>query len=109
MNAGRDSGGGAEGHVPPGPDGPPSLHVAVVHGRDEVHFIVAGRSRGALHGALAERLEEDVDLQLWQEDAARFRVLLRAGDAAGAVELYARRVGERWDQDRIRIEKVSVA
>jgi len=109
MNAGSRFGGSAAGNSFSGSDGQASLHVAVVHGRDEVHFVVAGRSRGALHRALAERLEADVDLQLWEEDAARFRVLLRAGDAAGAVEFYARHVGERWDLDRIRIETVSVA
>jgi len=83
------------------------FHLAVVHGADDVHLVVAGPSRETLLERLARALEGEVDVQLWDEEATRFRALLEAGDAAGAVEHYFRKVGERWDPAHLRIETVT--
>lgn len=85
------------------------LHLAVVHGADEVHLVAAGRNREALIERLARLLEKEVDIQLWDEEAAHFRLLLESGDAAQAVEHYFREVGKRWDPAHLRIETVTVA
>jgi hypothetical protein len=83
-----------------------TLHVAVVHGPGEIRFVAAGFSREAMLERLAANLLEEVGLQLWEEEADRFRALVEEGRTSEAVEYYFSRVGERWDPQRVSIHSV---
>jgi hypothetical protein len=84
------------------------VHLAVIHGPDEIYGLVAARNREAMVARLAERLQEDADLQLFQSDADRFRALIEEGRHEEAIETYFARVGEKWDPVRLRVEAVAV-
>lgn len=88
--------------------GPTLVHLAVIHGPDEIYDLVAARNREAMVARLAERLQEDADLQLFRPDADRFRALIEEGRHEEAVEMYFARVGRKWDPVRLRVEAVAV-
>lgn len=84
------------------------LHVAVVHGSDEVYGVVAARDREALLRRLTDRLGRDVDLQLFRLDALRFRALVEEARLEEAVGFYFDRVGPKWDPARLQVETVEL-
>lgn len=84
----------------------PIAHIAVVHGPSEVYFVVAGDSREEMLSRLATRLETDAHIQLWKEDADRFRSLVDRGQIARAVDSYFSTVGSRWDPARLSLHVV---
>ena len=81
-------------------------HVAVVHGPSEVYFVVAGDSRREMLCQLAARLDRDAHIQLWEEDAERFRSLFASGRIEDAVDSYFSTVGTRWDPARLSVHVV---
>lgn len=84
------------------------VHVAVVHGAREVHFVVADTCPSALFKQLCDRLAQDAPDQLWDEDARAFFDLRRAGRVEQAVELYFREIGGRWDAAWLSVHTVRV-
>jgi len=77
------------------------VHLAVIHGADEVYGVVAARDRESLLLRLARRLEEDVELQLFQAECDRFQSLVEEGRYGEAVCVYSEGVGEKWDPVRL--------
>jgi len=77
------------------------VHLAVIHGADEVYGVVAARDRESLLFLLACRLEEDVELQLFQTESDRFKRLVEEGKFGEAVRVYYEGVGEKWDPVRL--------
>jgi hypothetical protein len=92
--------------APPG--GAPRVHLAVVHGPHEVYSVMAARDRDALLRRLAHRLRDDVELQLFPQDADRFRALVDEARFETAVRFYFERVGRKWDPARLKLETVDV-
>jgi len=88
-------------------DGSP-VHLAVIHGPHEIHGVVAARDRKTLLARLAQRLQEDVQLQLFPADAQRFRTLVGEDQLEEALRLYAAKVGRKWDPVRLRVEVVEL-
>jgi len=84
------------------------VHLAVIHGPNEVYGVVAARDRESLLLRLAHRLEEDVELQLFQPESDRFRNLVEEGRFGEAVRVYSERVGEKWDPVRLWLATVDV-
>lgn len=84
------------------------VHVAVVHGAREVHFVVADKCPSALSKQLCDRLAQDASHQLWQEDARAFFNLRGEGRVEQAIELYFREVGGRWDPAWLSVHTVRV-
>lgn len=84
------------------------IHVGVVHGPEGVYFVTAAPSREAMFATLGHRLVEEVHMQLWDEDAARFRALLDAGELEAAVGFYFSQVGQRWDPARLSLHTISM-
>ena len=87
-------------------DGGPILHVAVVHGPNDVRYVTAAATRAALSERLADYVRRHAGSQLWPGDARRLRRLLRACRFEAAVEHYFASVGGRWDEERLVIEAV---
>lgn len=85
--------------------GPP-LHIAVVHGPEEVYLVAAAPSREAVLRELCRRLAEEAHMQLWKEDAVRFRALMDRAGPEDAVDFYFSRVGQRWDPARLSLHIV---
>lgn len=81
-------------------------HIAVVHGPSEVYFVVAGESREEMLRRLAARLDREAHIQLWKEDAERFKSLFASGQIEEAVDSYFSEVGSRWDPARLSVHLV---
>lgn len=81
-------------------------HVAVVHGPSDVYFVVVGDSREEMLRRLAARLDREAHIQLWREDAERFKDLVTSGRIEEAVDSYFATVGGRWDPARLSVHVV---
>jgi hypothetical protein len=92
----------------PPEDGEQTLHVAVVHGPNDVRHITAAESRAALAERLAAYVRRHAGKQLWPCDARRLRRLLVARRFEAAVEHYFASVGGRWDEERLVIQSVDL-
>ncbi len=84
------------------------LYVAVVHTPREVSYVAAATSHDALEQRLVGYVRERARWQLWPGDARHVEARLAAGNADGAIRLYFDFTGERWDEERLRIEVVDV-
>jgi hypothetical protein len=91
------------------PGAGPALHIAVVHGPEEVYLVAAASSREAVLRELCRQLAEEAHMQLWEEDAARFRALMERRGPDEAVDFYFSRVGQRWDPARLSLHVVPQA
>ena len=87
-------------------DGGRILHVAVVHGPNDVRYVTAAATRAALSERLADYVRRHAGNQLWPGDARRLRRLFRACRFEAAVEHYFSTVGGRWDEERLVIGAV---
>jgi len=85
---------------------PEPLHVAVVHGTDQVTLVTVAPSRAGLDDQLAEYASRHAGERLWPEDADRVTRLVEGGQRREAVELYFARVGRRWDEERLVVTTV---
>ena len=85
------------------------MHVAVVHGKDGVHFVAAAETRAALVHQVAAYVRDQADLQLYARDVAILTDMLQRRDEEGAVRFYFQRVGQRWDREWLKSEVVVVA
>lgn len=87
---------------------PGTFHVAVVHSPTEIHFIVGGSSEDEVYAQLTRQLLDEVDLQLWETEAAVFRELISFGRHREAVGHYFSTVGERWDPQRLSLHSLDL-
>ena len=85
------------------------MHVAVVHGKDGVHYVAAAHTRAALVKRVADYVRAQADLQLYARDVAILTDMLQRGDHEGGVRFYFQRVGQRWDREWLKAETVAVA
>lgn len=91
---------------PQAPGDGPALHVAVVHGIRAVHLIAVDESREALLTQIAHHVRRNAEVQLWPEDSRCVSELLTNGKVETAIELYFRRVGQRWDHEWLVVQMV---
>jgi hypothetical protein len=75
------------------------LHVFIVSATDGALFAVVATNEQQCVTRLAGYVAEQASLQLWPRSARRVQEHLAAGNAAEAVGVYFRRVGERWDRE----------
>lgn len=83
-----------------------TLYVAIVYAVNDVRFITAAMSRGALAVRLAGYVRQHAGNQLWPDAAGRVYSLLAERRFDAAVEHYFATVGGRWDEERLVIEAV---
>jgi hypothetical protein len=84
-------------------------HLAVVHGEQRIHSIMAASSERALTERLAEYVRVNAPRRLYASEAARVQALLDAGDDGGAVRCYFDRVGRRWGREWLHLDVVDSA
>lgn len=85
------------------------LHVAIVHGVDGIHYVVAADSAAALTSEIALYVERESGVQLYPEDARAVMRMLADGEDEKAVRFYFERVGARWDREWLTKDVVTVA
>ena len=83
-----------------------TLYAAVVHTIENVLLLTAGTSLEEVTGHVAGYVQENAEDMLWPEDGRQVRALLDEGRRSEAIELYFTRVGERWDREYLKIERV---
>lgn len=85
------------------------LYAAVVHTIEDVQLLTAGTSLEEVTGHLARYVGAKADHMLWPRDGQRVRRLLDEGRESEAGELYFARVGERWEREYLKIERVGTS
>lgn len=85
------------------------LHIAVVSTADGVQEVIVSQNASRMWSRLAEYLRENASTKLLPEDACVVQDNLKRGRMEAAAELYFRRVGLRWDRERLHLEMVELS
>lgn len=84
-------------------------HVAVVHGEQRVHSIMAAATAEDLTERVAEYVRANAPQQLYALDRARVSALLASGATQAAIRYYFDRVGRKWDREWLHLDVVESA
>ena len=86
-----------------------STFTAVVHAVDGVRFIACAPSPEGLVSQIADYIAERCEFVLWPRIAAQVRGLIEVANHTAAIALYFDHVGERWDEERLELNGLSLA
>lgn len=84
------------------------VHVATVLCEGEVRLVTAATSREALERNVADHVRKNARHQLWPQAADTVYRLLDSNKFDRAIEIYFASVGERWDEERLVINEVTI-
>src|SRR5262245_44301839 len=82
--------------------------TAVVYGPDGVRFVACARRSDQLVAQIARYIAGRCDFVLWPEIAEQVRALIEAANPYAAIALYFAHVGERWDEERLELDGLSL-
>lgn len=83
-----------------------TVHVAVISANDGVVSVLCDWTSNGLLIRLSRYVEENAVAKLWPEVYSRVRELVRVGKREAAIELYFKKVGERWDVEFLHREAI---
>lgn len=83
--------------------------VAVVHGEQRIHSIMAAPTAAELTERVADYVRENARVQLYASEAERVTAMLAAGATDAAVRYYFDRVGRKWDREWLHVDVVEAA
>lgn len=84
-------------------------YVAVVHGEQRIHSIMAAGTAEELTERVADYVRENARVQLYASEAERVLGLLAAGAVDPAVRFYFDRVGRKWDREWLHVDVVEAS
>jgi hypothetical protein len=73
-----------------------------------VRFVACAPSPEGLVAQIAGYVAERYEFMLWPRIAAQVRALIDAANPTAAIALYFAHVGERWDEERLELDGVSL-
>jgi len=85
-----------------------STFTAVVHAVDGVRFVASAASPEHLVAQIAGYVAERCEFVLWPRIAAEVRGLIETANHSAAIALYFDHVGERWDEERLELDGLSL-
>jgi hypothetical protein len=79
------------------------LLTATVHARDGIRFEARADNPAKLSALIVDYIRERCDYVLWSSTAEEVRALIAADKLHAAIAVYFSHVGERWDEEWLRV------
>jgi hypothetical protein len=85
-----------------------SSFTATVRAADGVRFAASARTKQHLTEQIARYVRQRCDDVLWPAAARQVRELIESDKLAAAIALYFAQVGDRWDEEYLELEGLSL-